>query len=118
MTGGGHPHATEETVCARLVEAFGVLPYAPILSERGGLHPLNTGDDGRRAKEAIDWAFAHCERDERLMLLSWARAKATGSSIRELCREQRWPQARFERRRRHAARKIAEALNLLASVAA
>lgn len=103
---------TGARVRKRLVEAFAALPDIGVHSPR--LNTLVAIDD---AADAGDLAFIQLtavflERDslDRQMLLAWARARASRSSISGLCRELRWSRSSLYKSRDRACETIAKGI--------
>jgi hypothetical protein len=104
---------TAEHVCLRMIEAFKALPHVPIYSPRSNV--LQTALDQARPADldliALSALYLKDHEEERLFLLTWARARAAGRSVRELCREHGWPRETFKRKRKKACLIIADHLN-------
>jgi hypothetical protein len=100
-------------VCERMVEAFRQLPKVPVYSPQANLlqpalHQARPAD-----LDLISMSAHYLARnsDERRFLLAWASARASGRSVREVCREMHWPRENVRRKRHKACRIIAESLN-------
>ena len=99
-----------------LIAAFRAMPTTPIYAPRGntlvalGVVPSATFDI-----IAFTGTVLGDKSVERLVVLIWARAKATkgevGGSIAQFCAERNWSRSTFEDRRRRACERIAEAKN-------
>jgi hypothetical protein len=98
------PSWTPHGVGERLVAAFRLLPNVPVFS-LGCIAPNDPArPELQAAIDLIDATERHlgADSDARKKLLSWARARASGRSIAEICREMGWPRGSFERVRREA----------------
>lgn len=68
-------------------------------------------DGAPSASEALTWAARFVpDRNERLVLLTWARCRATGESFRDRCREVGWSRSSAERTRQRALAQIVACL--------
>lgn len=91
----------------RLIAAFKVLPGHPVFSARGSVNVVGAPD----ASQALTWAARFVpDRSERLVLLTWARCRATGDSFRDRCHAMGWSRSSAERTRQRAIAKIASCL--------
>jgi hypothetical protein len=101
---------TAPGVAAALVAAFRLLPNAAIRGTAaiGAPH-------ARTSKEvellALTGKYLGETSLERVMLLSWGRARASGHSIAALCAARGWTRRRLYRRRDAAAAAVARGLN-------
>ena len=87
----------------RLIAAFKVLPGHPVFSTRGAVKVDGAPD----ASQALTWAARFVpDRSERLVLLTWARCRATGDSFRDRCHAMGWSRSSAERTRRRAIDQI------------
>ncbi|SEQ49360.1 hypothetical protein SAMN05216548_10537 [Faunimonas pinastri] len=104
---------TPELVSERLVDSFRRLPDTPIYSPtRNSFIALDdTPIAGLALIEATSRALGRSS-TLRVKILTWARARAVGISVRETCRQRGWAYASFKRDRNEAARQVAEYLSL------
>ena len=104
---------TGARVTARLVEAFRKLPATPIYAptrERLEAAIFDHPVDGLDLILATNRYLGQAS-EERLWLLTFARAKADGTAIVRLCRERGWSRATLYRRVTRAAETVAARLN-------
>src|SRR4051794_29452248 len=99
---------TTAQVAERLVTAFRLMPYHPVFSSDRRFAMAGVPESG----EALIWP-AHYVADpqSRIVLMTWARCRATGESVRDRYRGLGWPRTVAERRRRDALAQIASGLN-------
>ncbi len=91
----------------RLIAAFTALPGHPVFSSPGMVRVQGAPDAG----EALTWTVRFVpDRSERLVLLTWARCKATGDSFRDRCIAMGWSRSSAERTRRRALAQIVACL--------
>ena len=105
---------TPELAGEQLVEAFRRLPGIPVYSpNRDAFVPLHGAEARPLALLAVTSLCLGRETDLRVRLLTWARLRAAGGSVRDFCREKGWPRSTFERERAEALSRIAHFLNAL-----
>jgi hypothetical protein len=96
-----------------MIEAFRQLPKVPVYSPQGNI--LQTALTQARPADfdliSVSARYLARNSDERRFLLAWASARASGRSVREVCREMHWPRENFRRKRHKACRIIAQSLN-------
>lgn len=109
----GDEQWTAALVAVELIAAFRLFPHTAIFSpHRNALEPVRPDIPAAPLNFVLATAkYLRWDSDERLMLLTWARAKASGDSIRDICRQQGWSRNTFERRHKAACRTIAAGLN-------
>jgi hypothetical protein len=108
------PQWTPELVCQRMIEAFRKLPKVPVYSPRPEVLQVALPRQRKPAELDLISMSAHYlprNSDERRFLLAWASARASGRSVREVCREMHWPRENVRRKRHKACRVIADGLN-------
>ena len=103
---------TSELVGRRLIEAFRRMPST-------GLYVTLT--TVQRAMPGVQLPglniitltarYLGAASDPRIKVLTWARAKAVGPSVREICREKGWSRTSFDRVRKAALQDLAAAFN-------
>lgn len=98
---------TGRQVGEALVAAFVALPYAPIYAPATAASVPTPGPDGAPPFEALALAARHLGRDDRILVLTWARHKAA-RRLRLFARES-------GRDRRAERRRVAAALERLAA---
>jgi hypothetical protein len=98
---------TERLVAERMVQAYRLVPGYPVMSAAGA---CGAGEAG--AAVALCWTDRFV-RDPwaRSVLLTWARCKSRGESVRERYRDFGWQRSTAERRRREALAAIVRGLN-------
>jgi hypothetical protein len=104
---------TADLVIQRLVVAFRRMPSTPIYSPiKNRLEPAfwQLPVDGADLIMASTHYLGRKSR-ARLQLLAYARARARGIAVTQLCREEGWPRATLYRRVRAAAEAVAQGLN-------
>ena len=104
---------TGARVTARLVQAFRRLPATPIYAptrDRLESALFDRPVDGVELILATNRYLGQAS-DDRLCLLTFARAKADGTAIVRLCRDRGWSRATFYRRVTRAAETVAARLN-------
>lgn len=114
---------TSDDVGFWLKAAFRALPYTPIFAPRG--NTLRTVaphvPDATFDIVAFSGTVLGDQSEERLAVLLWARAIVTegavGGSIAAYCAERGLSRATFDRRRKRACERIADAKNALAKEA-
>jgi hypothetical protein len=97
-----------------MIEAFRKLPKVPVYSPRPDVLQAALPRVARPADLDLISMSAHYlarNSDERRFLLAWASARASGRSVREVCREMNWPRENVRRKRHKACRIIADCLN-------
>lgn len=91
----------------RLIAAFTALPGHPVFSARGAVKVVGAPDAG----ETLTWAARFVpDRSDRLVLLTWARCRATGDSFRDRCHAMGWSRSSAERTRQRAIAQIVSCL--------
>jgi hypothetical protein len=108
------PRWTPDMVCERMIEAFRKLPKVPVYSPQANVLQTALPRQARPADLDLISLSAHYlarNSEERRFLLAWASARASGRSVREVCREMGWPRENFRRKRHKACKTIAERLN-------
>jgi len=114
LTTDALPTWTPELVCERMIETFRQLPSVPLFSPKQGILKPALPNQARPAElDLISLSARYLARrsDERRYLLAWASARASGRSVREVCREMGWPRENVRRKRHRACRIIADGLN-------
>jgi hypothetical protein len=96
-----------------MIEAFRKLPKVPVYSSSANLlqPALNHARPADLDLISLSAHYLARSSDERRFLLAWASARASGRSVRAVCREMGWPRENFRRKRHKACRIIAERLN-------
>lgn len=98
-----------------LITAFRVMPTAAIYAPRGNTLTVTRGETPSATFDIVAFTGTVLgdRSDERLAVLTWARSKATkgeiGGSVAALCVEKGWKRSTFEKRRRRACIRVAEA---------
>lgn len=101
-----------------LITAFRVMPTTAIYAPRGNTLATVGGSTPSATFDIVAFTGTVLgdRSDERLAVLTWARSKATkgevGGSVSELCRMKGWRRSTFEKRRRRACMRVAEAKTL------
>ena len=104
---------------AWLKAAFRAMPYTPIFAPRGNtLRTVGPNvPDATFDIVAFSGTVLGDRSEERLAVLLWARAIVTegevGGSIAQHCSAKGWSRATFDRRRKRACERIAQAKNTL-----
>jgi hypothetical protein len=96
-----------------MIAAFRKLPRVPVYSPQGDVLQPALIQPRPADLDLIALSSHYLTRtsDERRFLLAWASARASGRSVREICREMRWPRENFRRKRHKACKAIADGLN-------
>ena len=93
----------------RLIDAFRALPHHPVYTSSARV--LGTLGDSGKETDALNWAKLYVtDKDESRALLTWARCRATGDSVRERYRALGWKRTTAERARQRALGRIVAGL--------
>lgn len=101
---------TPERVASKIERAFRELPDAPVFSPRANTFARATGDAAAPTPIEILGLTAHyLKREGRLRteLFAWARARAGGPSLSEVCRQLEWQERTVRNHARGACKLLA-----------